>query len=140
MTKEISCGIIPLRKNPAGEYEVLVIQHNRGGHRSFPKGHVEEWETFLQTAIRECREETGLEFTEIDQKQFHDQHQFLRKETTIDKHVYYFVGMTLDNAVTKEEREIKNYVRLSLQKVGSQLTFPSDKELWTEVYDYLLGK
>ena len=53
MQKEKSCGAIIYNKNK----EVLIVKHN-AGHWDFPKGHVEENETEIQTAIREVKEET----------------------------------------------------------------------------------
>ena len=38
----------------------LLIQQ-KAGHYGFPKGHVEKNETEVETAIREIKEETGLE-------------------------------------------------------------------------------
>ena len=39
--------------------EVLLLEYQ--GKWDLPKGHVEEGETFLEGALRECREETGLD-------------------------------------------------------------------------------
>jgi len=57
---EKSCGVILYRKNgPAIEY-LILFQHGSKTW-SFPKGHAEPFETEHETAIREVREETGLE-------------------------------------------------------------------------------
>ena len=57
METEISCGIIVFD----GE-KVLLVKH-KGGHTSFPKGHVEEGETEEQTAKREVKEELGIDIS-----------------------------------------------------------------------------
>ena len=58
---EKSCGALVFRQDPkTGCMYILMIRHKRGGHRSFPKGHVEAGETEHQTAIREVEEETRL--------------------------------------------------------------------------------
>lgn len=44
----------------AGKRQVLLID-DAYGHVTFPKGHVERGETWEDTAIREVREETGIE-------------------------------------------------------------------------------
>ena len=44
------------RRNPVGE--VLLLERN-DGRWDLPKGHVEEGESFLEGALRECQEETG---------------------------------------------------------------------------------
>jgi hypothetical protein len=58
-THERSCGAIVFEEME-GALHVLMIQH-RAGHWSFPKGHMEKGESEHETAIREVREETGVE-------------------------------------------------------------------------------
>lgn len=58
MHREKSCGAVVVRED-AGQKEILLIRHN-AGHWAFPKGHMEEGETEVQTASREIQEETGL--------------------------------------------------------------------------------
>ena len=64
MAKEISCGILVIRG--VGETkELLLIQSKKGGHWSYPKGHMEAGETQMDTARREVWEETGLKVNPI---------------------------------------------------------------------------
>ena len=55
---ETSVGVILFRKE-AGENMFLLLQYP-AGHWDFVKGHKEEGETDLQTAVRESQEETGI--------------------------------------------------------------------------------
>ena len=56
----LSCGVIPYRIEQDGPRYLLC--HQRGsGSWSFPKGHMEPKETEEETALRELKEETGLE-------------------------------------------------------------------------------
>ena len=57
--KEKSCGAI-VYKIENNELKFLLV-HQNNGHYSFPKGHVEENETEIETAIREIKEETNLD-------------------------------------------------------------------------------
>ncbi|MGZ7215501.1 NUDIX hydrolase, partial [Streptococcus pyogenes] len=65
--KEVSTGIIFFTE----DYELFmgrVTNSGLGGGPSrwdIPKGHIEEGETPIEAAIRECREETG--FVDYDQ-------------------------------------------------------------------------
>ncbi|MBQ8834184.1 MAG: NUDIX domain-containing protein [Oscillospiraceae bacterium] len=54
-----SCGVIPYRDTPRGLEVLLLLQSN--GCWSFPKGHMDVGEAEEETALRETREETGLE-------------------------------------------------------------------------------
>lgn len=40
--------------------QVLLLEYK--GKWDLPKGHVEDGETFLEGALRECKEETGLDY------------------------------------------------------------------------------
>nr|MBQ8244817.1 NUDIX domain-containing protein [Oscillospiraceae bacterium] len=53
-----SCGVIPYRRTAEGPRYLLLLQTN--GFWSFPKGHMEPFESEEDTALRELQEETGL--------------------------------------------------------------------------------
>ena len=53
-----SCGVIPYQKTNDGIRYLVLLQTN--GFWSFPKGHVEPFESEEDTALRELTEETGL--------------------------------------------------------------------------------
>ncbi len=55
-----SCGAVLYRKR-CGVTEYLLLLQRRSQTWSFPKGHMEAGETEKQTALREVREETGLD-------------------------------------------------------------------------------
>ena len=56
-----SCGVIVFRRTP--ELSFLLMKHS---HRyDLPKGHTEEGETELETALREMWEETGIPPEEV---------------------------------------------------------------------------
>lgn len=62
--KEKSCGalVFTLKFNRP---HILLIEQVKG-HWSFPKGHIENNETELETAYREVKEETNLDIKIID--------------------------------------------------------------------------
>ncbi len=53
-----SCGVIPYRMTATGPEFLLALQTNNAW--TFPKGHMEAFETEKETALRELWEETGL--------------------------------------------------------------------------------
>jgi len=53
-------GGVVWRRGTTGEVEVLLVHRPRYDDWSFPKGKCEEGETFLDAAVREVAEETGL--------------------------------------------------------------------------------
>jgi len=57
----VSAGVIVVRKQ-AGNWQYLFLRAFRNW--DFPKGEMEPGESFLEAAVRETREETGI--TELD--------------------------------------------------------------------------
>lgn len=58
--REVSAGGIVFRRDPDGTARFLLIRDSYR-HWGFPKGHLEEEESPADAAMRETREETGLE-------------------------------------------------------------------------------
>ncbi len=63
---EKSCGGILYRVRQDGVIEYLILYQHRSGTWSVPKGHIAAGETERETALREIREETGLNVALID--------------------------------------------------------------------------
>src|SRR3982751_5572377 len=60
-------GMVFRRTGGKGKIDILMIP-DRKGRWTIPKGHVEEGESFEQTAVREVGEETGLKKMAIRDK------------------------------------------------------------------------
>lgn len=60
MPVEKSAGAIVFYRNPDNKIEYLLLEHPTG-YWGFPKGLIEQGEKIEEAALRECREETGLE-------------------------------------------------------------------------------
>lgn len=86
---EVSAGGIIYRKK-GGHVEIFFIKdpYNR---MTFPKGHQEAGETLVQTAVREIKEETGLEGLKYIAPIGRTLFRFRREGTTIEKTVHFFL-------------------------------------------------
>ena len=132
ITKEKSCGAVVYKKE--SDVLFLVLQHKKG-HYSFPKGHVEDGETEVETAVREIKEETNLD-VEIDED-FRFISSYYPKFNVL-KDVVFFVGEAKSFDIVVQEKEISNANWYSYEDAINLITYDRDKELLKEAYKYLL--
>ena len=125
MSYEKSCGAVVFRKYH-GNIELLLIKHVVGGHWSFPKGHVEPGETEEQTALREIKEETGID-VELNTS-FREVVSYSPKRDTT-KDVIYFLGKAKTFQYTPQEEEIAQIKWVEINLAHSFLTYDNDKQL-----------
>ncbi|NLJ16890.1 MAG: NUDIX domain-containing protein [Clostridiales bacterium] len=123
MNKEKSCGAIVYRKYH-GNTEILLIKHIKSGYWSFPKGHMEEGETEVETALREIFEETSIEVF-IDEG-FREIVTFSPRRDTF-KEVVYFVAKAKNHDFKPQKEEISEIKWVEIGQAPSFLTFDNDK-------------
>ena len=126
LRKEKSCGCIIID----GNKNVLLIYEKNRNFWGFPKGHVELEENEIETALREVKEETGLD-VEIDEKRRYVLNYQIRDE--IDKTTVLYVAKPLNTEVIKQESEIEDAKWCSFNEALNTLTFDNWKELFSKV-------
>ena len=125
MTYEKSCGALVYRRFH-GNTELLLIKHANGGHWSFPKGHVEEGETEIETALREIKEETDVDV--IIDPTFREVVTYSPKKDT-QKDVIYFIARATTFDYTPQEEEVSQVKWVEINRAQSCLTYDNDKQL-----------
>jgi bis(5'-nucleosidyl)-tetraphosphatase len=125
MTYEKSCGAIVYRKHH-GNLEILLIKHINSGHWSFPKGHVEEGESEMETAVREIKEETGIDV--IIDPTFRETVSYYPKKDT-QKIVVYFIAKAKNYELNPQEAEIADIKWVDVGCANSILTYDNDKTI-----------
>lgn len=125
MQHEKSCGAIVYRKSH-GNTEILLIRHINSGHWSFPKGHVENGETEIETAIREIREETSIEVL-IDPT-FRETVSYYSKRDT-QKTVVYFIAKAKNYDFAPQREEIEEIRWVDISYAPKILTYDNDKSI-----------
>ncbi|MGF3072883.1 bis(5'-nucleosyl)-tetraphosphatase [Facklamia sp. P12945] len=133
MKKEKSCGAVIYYKDNQ-DFLFLLIQHENGGHWAFPKGHIEKGETEEETALREIKEETGLE-VELN-NQFRETTLFSPKKDVM-KEVVYFIAKTNSNKVTRQLEEVSQFIWLPYQEALDKITYSNDKDLLVKAQNFL---
>ena len=121
---EKSCGALVLRRGADGTDYILMIRHRRGGHRSFPKGHMEAGETELMTAIREVWEETAVKIR--IRSDFRATVHYMPMPG-VRKEVVYFLTRTEQEEIHPREGEIAEVEWVPLDRAERALTHENDK-------------
>lgn len=125
MLHEKSCGAIVYRRFH-GNVEILLIKHINSGHWSFPKGHVENNETEIQTARREIKEETSIDV--IIDPTFRETVTYSPRRDTL-KVVVYFLAKAKNVNFSPQEDEIAEIRWVDIAHATNLLTYENDKTI-----------
>lgn len=138
MKYEKSCGAVIFRKT-RGKYAVLLIKNRYADFWSFPKGHVEEGENEYQTAIREVKEETGID-VKIENGFRMESVYFIGKKKNIEKRVIYFASLTTRAYVEPQAEEIAAFRWFFEDEFPIDKTFENDRMIFTEALEFIKGR
>lgn len=119
---EKSCGGIIFYKTRQN-VKILLVKNNNGRYWSFPKGHIEDGETEQETAIREIKEETGLDVTLVSHFREISEYCPFGK---IRKRVVFFLARAFTDNVHIQEEEIDSYIWVDLQQARKLCTYDND--------------
>lgn len=128
MLHEKSCGAIVYRKSH-GNIEILLIRHINSGHWSFPKGHVEEGETEVETAKREIMEETSIDV--IIDPTFRETVTYSPRRDTM-KVVVYFLAKAKNVDYVPQVDEISEIKWVDIVHATNILSYENDKNIVTK--------
>ncbi len=133
MKKEKSCGCIIFND----KFEVLLIHMNQG-HWSFPKGHVENNESEVETALREVFEETNIKVN-IDNS-FREITSYSPNKN-IWKDVIFFVGKANNNDIIIQKEELQDAKFVGIEEAKKLITYRNDLDILFKAIKHLnIGK
>lgn len=136
MKTEMSCGAVVFTRE-AGELRFVIIRSKTGCY-GFPKGHIERGETEQQTALREIKEETGLDVTLIDGFRTTDSYVWVReRRSDIHKTVVYFLGTFCDQTPVPQESEIADISLMRYDEAMAAFQFDGVRRILTEANEFL---
>ena len=127
--KEKSCGCIIINNG-----KVLLVYQKNGNFWGFPKGHMENGETEIETALREVKEEVGLD-VDIDAEKRYTLNYNIKNE--IDKTTVLYIAKTKNDQFVIQENEIENAKWCDFEEVLNTLTFEDWKEMFRKVINDL---
>ncbi|MBP3617811.1 MAG: NUDIX domain-containing protein [Lachnospiraceae bacterium] len=136
---EKSCGAVVYCQKGNDIKYLLVCEH--GGYWVFPKGHMETGESEHETALREVKEETGLDVAFVDGFRVKDEHNLARegRPNTI-KQTIYFLANYENQTFVPQESEISRIVLLDFEAAMATLQFDSFKHILTRAHNFLEQK
>mgnify|MGYP004653100083 FL=1 len=124
---EKSCGCVVVNDD-----RVLLIRQNDNSI-GFPKGHMEIGETEIETAIRETREETGLDVNIISTKKYKIKYYV---DEIILKEVTYFLAKPVNpnSKIIVQKSELIDVNWFLKDDVGNFLTYEQLRMLWEDIF------
>lgn len=135
MKTEHSCGaVVFTRQGGALRYAIL---HSVNGDWGFPKGHIEPGETEKKTALREIKEELGLQVTLLDG--FREEITYLMPNQ-IYKHCVYFLGTYADQELRCQESEVAGAELMAFPQAMDTLEFEGLKEILRRANAFLCSE
>lgn len=134
MNYEKSCGAVVFTRINNNIMYLLI--KNREGIYGFPKGHVEDGESEIQTAIREVFEEVGIRVELINGFRTEDEYLIPQKENTIKK-IVYFLGEYNNQEFNYQKEELSNAELIDYETALALFLFESSKRILKEANDFL---
>ena len=131
-----SRGLVIFRENDGREYLLMKYGY---GHWGFVKGKIEEGEKDMETAMRETREEAGIEENKLEFfNNFREKinYSFTRRGKTIYKEVVFFLAKTTINEIRLSPEHL-DYRWLGYEKALELLTYENAKNVLKKAEEFL---
>ena len=139
--KEISSGGVVYRKQKGVAEVALIRVRDRW---CLPKGHVEQGEGTQETALREVREETGLEGKAVaklgDITYWHTNKTKEGETIRIFKRVYFYLIRCLKGDVRRHDEEVEEACWLPIEEAIKRLSYPTERRMVRQAVILLQGR
>ena len=132
-----SCGFIAY-KIVNNENLYLIIK-SLNGDIGFPKGHTESGENEIETAIRELKEETGIEVRIIEGFRRQIEYKLQSIPDTVKQSVY-FLGECTSDKILCQESEVSEARFVPYEDALALLTFKETKDILKEAEYFISSK
>lgn len=139
--REVSAGGVIYRRHEGAIEVALIHVRNRWG---LPKGHVEAGERFGETAVREVREETGLE-GRVNGKLGEIRYSYRGKTAEgepirVNKRVHFYLLRYLKGDVCDHDHEVDEACWLPIEEAIGRLRFATDRRMVRKALGVLLAR
>jgi 8-oxo-dGTP pyrophosphatase MutT (NUDIX family) len=124
----VSAGGVVWRKNASGRLEVVVCGRRADRIWVLPKGTPDDGEAIEQTAMREVREETGLQIR-LGAPLGTIEYWFTSRGVRYHKHVHHWLMEPIGGDVSQHDHEFDEVRWLPADEALTLLTYDGEKEL-----------
>jgi 8-oxo-dGTP pyrophosphatase MutT (NUDIX family) len=128
--RETSAGGLVVDRIDAATRAALIGRIDRRGRLEWvlPKGHVEPGETPAQAAVREVREETGLDARVVSELG-PIEYWFVADDRRVHKTVHHFLLEATGGLMGTEELEVSEVAWVPLDELAGRLRYASERRL-----------
>ena len=134
MKFEYSAGVIIYTVKNGRRY-YLFLKHN--GWLDMPKGHIEKGETAEEAALRETKEESGIDAILLPHFRHDVNYWFMRGKQKVKKKVTFFIAKVPNDIKVKVSWEHEGYEWVDLEKHGEKLKFKDQVQLIKKANAYV---
>ena len=138
--EETSAGGVVLDRQDRRAQVALIARRDRRGRLvwSLPKGHQETGETLEQAAIREVREETGLDATILRSLGSID-FWFMADRTRVHKTVHHFLMLATTLDLSDDDAEVDEVAWVPLGDAAAKLRYAGERRTVEAVVGLVSG-
>jgi len=128
---EVSAGGVVFREGQNGAWQIALIRTHEGRWQ-LPKGWVEPGEPMEQTAIREVREEAGIDaelVAPIDRIEYWYKSTYDPEPVRVHKFVHFFLLRYLRGSTDDHDHEVQEARFVDIGEALRMLAFPTERKI-----------
>jgi 8-oxo-dGTP diphosphatase len=138
---EYSAGGVVFRPSPKGKgWEIVAVQRPRHDDWSLPKGHLEDGETKEQAALREVKEETGLDARILNHLGAIQYYFRKPKGDLIHKVVHFYLMEATSSELGKANWEVAEVRWVPIDEAQNLLSYKNDMGVVTKAHAELTAR
>lgn len=129
--ESVSAGGVAFQPTNEG-FEVALIKTSSEGRWQLPKGHIDPGETAEQAAVREVREEAGIEceiVSTIDNVDYWYVDRWGKEPVRTHKFVHFYLMKYVDGSTDNHDDEVTEARWFEISEAIRKLSFPAEKAI-----------
>lgn len=119
-------GIV--HRTTEGRTEILLVHRRSPLLWALPKGTPDSGESLIETALREVREETGIQ-VEAEDSLGAISYFFVRQRTRFHKTVHFFLMRPVGGSLEEHDHEFDEVRWFQLEEALQIMTYPTEREV-----------